>query len=56
MIMIEDFLRDLEEEKNKMVNDLAVLNGMRDQLRDDINRFNAVISNIKADLKRQEKE
>ena len=53
-MLIELFLRDLEEEKNKMVNELAVLNGRRDQLRDDINRFNFVIAAIKADIREQE--
>ena len=56
MLTIELLLKDLEEEKNKMVNELAVLNGMRDQLRDDINRFNAIISDIKADIRKQEQE
>lgn len=56
MLTIELLLRDLEEEKDKMVNELAVLNGRRDQLRDDINRFNFAIAAIKADIRKQEQE
>ena len=56
MTMIELFLRDLKEEKDKMVNELAVLNGRRDQLRDDINRFNMAIGAIEADMNRQKEE
>lgn len=56
MITVENFLKDLEEEKDKMVNELAVLNGRRDQLRDDINRFNFAIAAIKADMRKQEEE
>lgn len=54
MMNIELFLRGLEEEKDKMVTELAVLNGRRDQLRDDINRFNFAIAAIKADIREQE--
>lgn len=56
MITIDSFLRDLKEEKQKMVEELAVLNGRREQLRDDINRFNFAISQIELEQRRNNLE
>ena len=51
---LELFVRDMEEQKDKMVNELAVLNGRREQLRDDIFRFNSAISGLKAILRKED--
>ena len=51
---LELFIRDMEEQKDKMVDELAVLNGRREQLRDDIFRFNSAISGLKAILRKEE--
>lgn len=47
MITLESFIRDLTEEKNKMLEELAVLNGRREQLRDDINHINFALAQVK---------
>lgn len=44
MMTFESFIHDLTEEKNKMLEELAVLNGRREQLRDDINRINFALA------------
>ena len=46
MITLESFIHDLTEEKNKMLEELAVLNGRREQLRDDINRINFALAQV----------
>lgn len=56
MITVESFLSGLKEEKQKMVEELAVLNGRREQLRDDINRFNFAISQIELEQRRNNTE
>ena len=53
MSEIELFLRDMEEEKNKMIEELTMLNGRREQLRDDICHFNRAISGLKAILRKE---
>ena len=54
MITVESFYKDLAKEKQTMIEELAVLNDKRDQLRDDINRINIILKSIEIDAKLSE--
>ena len=56
MITIDSFLEGLKAEKQKMLNDLAVLNGRREQLRDDIYRVGSIITEIEREQKKNKEE
>lgn len=47
MITIETFIKDIENTKDTLVSELAILNAKRDQLLSDISKLNSLIIEIK---------
>ena len=53
---LRELLDQMESERKNMVNELAVLNGKKDQLREDVNKLAMLIAHAEAELKNMEND